>query len=151
MSGAGLTRTSWSHTLGAVRRLTAILLGVALASAVGPVTALHTHTYTDHDHPEHHHGLATHVHHAVEAHSDDDAVSLESCDPGRHAVSIVVGCAALAHQLPVAAECVTPAVVQPLVRLHTTTALADLRVHGPPPRTHSSPRAPPLHYPAMIT
>jgi hypothetical protein len=66
-----------------VRRLLAILLGLALAST-GQACALHTHVYADHDHPEHHHGLAAHDHdgdhHSVKADPETRGSSLGTRD-----------------------------------------------------------------------
>jgi hypothetical protein len=130
-----------------VRRLVAVLLGLALAY-MGHVSALHTHFYTDHDHPEHHHGPAAHDHdgdhHVFKTHSEENAPAVKPCDPGRHAVALTVGCAALTHPHTGAAECGTAAIPDPLIPSLPATTLTDVRVHGPPARTQGPPRAPPL-------
>jgi hypothetical protein len=131
-----------------VRRLVAILLGVAVASTAGQASALHTHDYTDHDHPEHHHGLASHEHRRFQAHPDDAGPRLDACDPGRHSVSIVPGCcAALADQDPIAAVCGAPTPVRTLVRVHSAAGVTEVRVHGPPLPSPAAPRAPPRSLP----
>ena len=134
-----------------VRRLLAIVLGLALAST-GQAPALHTHVYPDHDHPEHHHGPAAHDHggdhHYGNADADTRGPRVESCDPGRHAVSLSVGGAALTHPHAIAAVCGTAAILDPLIPAFAPTTPTDVRVHGPPPRTQGPPRAPPLSFPA---
>jgi len=130
-----------------VRRVVAILLGVALVSTVGQASALHTHAYTDHDHPEHHHGLAAHEHHQSAPHQDegDAGMHLESCDPGQHTVSFVMGCASLPQMHAIDAEFESLSIVEPLAPLRSISEVTDTRVHGPPPRTQAAPRAPPLN------
>ena len=136
------------RTFGFVHRLVAILFGIVLASASGQVSALHIHAYADHDHPEHHRGLAAHEHHRSSPHQDHDASRLESCDAGQHAVSLTMGCAPLPQVSTVDAECASPGVVEPLAPIRSISDLTDVRVHGPPGRTHAPPRAPPLNFPA---
>jgi hypothetical protein len=126
-----------------VHRAVAILLGLLLASTSGQVGALHIHDYTDHDHPEHHHGLASHEHHRPDRHHDDDELSIESCDPGQHAVSITMGCVPWPAVHAPDGECASPDRVEPLVPLRLEQRLTDVRVHGPPPLA-LAPRAPPL-------
>jgi hypothetical protein len=149
-TAARLTLPATLHTLSFVHRPIAFLLGLVLASTSGQVSALHIHLYTDHDHPEHHHGLAAHEHHRSAPHHDkeDGAVHLESCEPGLHAVSITMGCAALPPVHAVNAECANPTIVEPLVPVRSFHPVTEVRVHGPPPRTQAPPRAPPLSFPA---
>jgi hypothetical protein len=136
------------HTLGMVHRFGTILLGLVLASTSGQVSALHIHAYTDHDHPEHHHGPASHEHHRSAPDQDVDGPHLESCDPAQHALSLTMGCAPL-QQVPVLdAESASPSTLEPLIPIRAVHDLTDVRVHGPPPRTHAPPRAPPLTSPA---
>jgi hypothetical protein len=132
-----------------VRRLIIIQVGFALAAAAGPGSALHVHAYTDHDHPEHHHGLAAHEHYQA-AHPDeeDDGPHLESCDPGQHSVSLVMGCAQPPPVHVLDAVHTGPIVVAPIVPIRSVTEVTDVRVHGPPPRTPFAPRGPPLSFPA---
>ena len=128
-----------------VRRVLASLLGIALASFGGQMSALHTHVYTGHEHPDHDHGPAAHGHHSTQAASGDaDTVRLEACDPGRHALSLVLGAAALRHHQQVAIESAASRVIEPSVLLQTRISLIDVRVHGPPLSRRTSPRAPPL-------
>jgi hypothetical protein len=125
----------------------AILVGVALVSTVGQVSALHTHAYTDHDHPEHHHGLAAHEHHRSTPHQDesDAGQHLKSCDPGQHTVSFVMGCASLPQAHAIDAEFGSLNIVEPLGPFRSISEVTDTRVHGPPPPTQAAPRAPPLN------
>ena len=131
-----------------VRRLVAILLGLMLASTAGQVSALHIHAYADHDHPEHQHGLAAHEHHPSASQHDDDGLRLETCDPGQHAVSLVIGCTPLPQAHSIHIECPTSKDVEPLLPLRSASDVTEVRVHGPPTRTNASPRAPPLNFPA---
>jgi hypothetical protein len=121
----------------------ALLLIPALTATSGLVSLLHTHAYPDHDHPEHHHGLSAHEHHAAASHSDDVA-HLEGCDPGKHTVSYAFVCAAPPQVHAADAELTLPATPSVEVQIERTVRHTDIRVHGPPPRTQSSPRAPPL-------
>ena len=133
-----------------VPRVIPVVLGLVLASTSGQVSALHIHAYTDHDHPEHHHGLAAHEHHRSAPHHDEDhdAVHLESCDPGQHAVSVTMGCAPVPHVDAIDAQCANSSLVEPLVPVRSVQPFTDVRVHGPPPLTQAPPRAPPLIFPA---
>lgn len=106
------------------------------------------HAYSDHDHPEHQHGLAPHEHPQPAPHQDDEEMHVESCDPGQHAVSLVMGCAPLTRVMVIDAERVKPTVIEPLVPLRSIRDVTDVRAHGPPPRTQAAPRAPPLNFPA---
>jgi hypothetical protein len=127
-----------------VHRVLALLLIPALITTSGVVSLLHTHVYDDHDHPEHHHGLAAHEHHAEPAHPDDGTAHLEGCDPGQHTVSFAFVCATPPQAQAVDAVIELPASLIPEARVERAVGYADVRVHGPPPRTQSSPRAPPL-------
>jgi hypothetical protein len=136
-----------------VHRPVAIVLGFALASAsVAPT--LHIHAYVDHDHPEHHHGLAAHEHHstATTARVDvaHDKVHVETCEPGRHAVSFVFVYSASPQYSPILAEVVSPATLSLDVPRFHRVKHTDIRVHGPPAGTQSPPRAPPDD-PRLIT
>ena len=131
-----------------VHRALASLLIPALIATSSVMTSLHTHAYDDHDHPEHHHGLAAHDHHAEPPHPVDGTAHLEGCDPGTHAVSFVFVCATPPEMHGVDAEIGPPASLVPELRAQRPVGYADVRVHGPPPRTHASPRAPPLIAPA---
>jgi hypothetical protein len=117
------------------------------------VSSLHVHDYTDHDHPEHHHGPASHEHgHSTIAdrdhHSlpDEDrpALEAEACDPGRHAISITMGCAHLPQVHAEFAELPAPTGDAPNAVIRSTIPLTDVRVHGPPFDTRIAPRAPPV-------
>lgn len=131
-----------------VRRLVAILLGLAVVSSAGLMPATHIHRYADHDHPEHHHGPAIHEHRRAQALPNDGLPQWTTCDPGQHAVSLTVGCAAVPLTQIVEAESSSATVLPSLVRLQPARELTDVRVHGPPPRTQAPPRAPPLTLPA---
>lgn len=131
-----------------MHRLIATLLGLALIAGSADVSALHIHAYIEHDHPEHHHGLAAHEHQATRAHSEDDTVHLEGCDPSQHTISLVFVCAAPPQAQAVDAEFVTPAIAAPELHLHPAVDITDVRVHGPPLSAQASPRAPPLIFPA---
>ena len=147
---AGLTVALSFHTLGLVpHRVMATVLALALVSTWSHVSALHIHAYIDHDHPEHHHGLAAHEHeHHAESHAPDGTLRLESCDPGRHTISFVFVCAAPPQADAIDAEFVNSAVPAPQLRLQGVANISDVRVHGPPRLTQTSPRAPPLYIPA---
>jgi hypothetical protein len=128
-----------------VHRALASLLIPALIATSGVVSLLHTHAYNDHDHPEHHHGLAAHEHHAEPSHPDDDGLAhVEGCDPGKHAVSFAFVSASPPQVHGVDAENAPPAPLIPELQIARAVRYADLRVHGPPARTQSSPRAPPV-------
>jgi hypothetical protein len=128
------------------------VLGLVLASASGQVSLLHIHLYSDHDHPEHHHGLAAHEHNRPAQHHDDgdhdEAVHLESCVPGQHAIALTMACG---PQPPTQAiDGVGRSLILDglLAPIRSVTELTDVRVHGPPPLTQAPPRAPPLIFPA---
>jgi hypothetical protein len=138
----------------AVRRLLALVLIQALVVSTALGASLHVHEYAGHDHPEHHHGPASHEHHQA-AIADDDhhqetedhgllAFHADSCDPGRHAVAVTMGCAQVPQLQIVIAELPSPTVVVPAAPVQSVAPVTDVRVHGPPfdPRIRS--RAPPL-------
>lgn len=154
----GLTPRCSSHRLINVRRVLASFLVAALVAAPGVVSSLHVHEYTGHDHPTHHHGPASHEHgphHSPLTEPDHDhdatfdshgtaAVSAESCDPGRHAVAVKMGCAQPPQLHLDLAERPGPTIAVPTIALRSAVGITDVRVHGPPfdPRIPS--RAPPL-------
>jgi hypothetical protein len=131
-----------------VQRLLAVVLGMTLAASAGQSPAAHTHLYRDHDHPEHHHGPAAHEHQIDATHDSGEGVHLESCDPGEHAVAIVLFVVPPPQAPAVDAEFVAPAPAAPALQLQHTVDITDIRVHGPPRRSQSSPRAPPISIPA---
>jgi hypothetical protein len=133
-----------SYRLMVVHRALALLLIPALIATSGVVSVLHTHAYTDHDHPDHHHGLAAHEHHAEPARAGDGTAHLEGCDPGKHAVSFAFVCANPSQVHAVDAEIGPPVSLVPELQIEPAVGYADVRVHGPPARTQSSPRAPPV-------
>jgi hypothetical protein len=120
------------------------LLIPALIATSGVVSVLHVHDYDDHDHPEHHHGLGVHEHHALPVPPDDGTPRLEGCDPGRHTVAFAFVCAAPPLAVVVDAAVDLPASPIPEPQIDRAVRYADVRVHGPPPRTQTSPRSPPL-------
>jgi hypothetical protein len=125
---------------------------VALAAlASSPLAGTHVHRYADHDHPEHRHGPALHSHEPHGHHhapAAPEPLRLAPCDPADHAVTLqAAGGTAVSHHEG------TPAVLEDgpgtFVRPRPIPIrLAEVRVHGPPPRTRSSPRAPPVVFPA---
>ena len=126
-----------------MHRALALLLIPALIATSGAVSLLHTHVYDDHDHPEHHHGLAAHEHQPVVADNEDGRPHLESCDPGEHAVSLTFVCAAPPQVHALDADIDPPQSLAPQHEIKLAAQPTDVRVHGPPPRTLTSPRAPP--------
>jgi hypothetical protein len=137
-----------------VRRVLALVLAQALVVSASVGSSLHVHEYVGHDHPDHHHGPASHEHHhsalaggadhfASEDH-DVPAFQEDSCDPGRHAVALTMGCAQVPQVHVDIAELPSPSVSMPAVPVKSAVAVTDVRVHGPPfdPRVPS--RAPPL-------
>jgi hypothetical protein len=119
------------------------LLVQALVATTTVAASLHTHAYGDHDHPEHRHGISAHEHHGA-ANPADGTAHLEGCDPGSHTVSLTFTCTALLHEHAIDAEDVLPASATPQTQIEPAVGYADVRVHGPPPLTGASPRAPPL-------
>lgn len=117
-------------------------------------SALHVHEYVGHDHPDHHHGPATHEHghlvvadrehHSVEEH-DDPAIEAESCDPGRHAVTVSMGCAYVPQVHVDFAALPGPTSEAASSPTRSAIALTDVRVHGPPFDARTPSRAPPVN------
>ena len=137
----------------AVRRLVASSLVQALVLSTAMGSSLHVHEYAGHDHPEHHHGPASHEHHHSTApdghHFGDEApdhpgVQAESCDPGRHAVAVTMGCAQVPRVHVQIAELPGPAIPAPTWSVRAAIPLTDVRVHGPPFDVGIPSRAPPL-------
>jgi hypothetical protein len=126
-----------------VRRLTAVLLGLALTAGGGSFSGLHVHQYTGHDHPEHHHGLAAHEHDVLPAHGPESGVRLETCDPGQHAIRFAFVSAAPPQAQALVADRATPATATPDPPVRRALDVLDVRVHGPPSHGQASPRAPP--------
>jgi len=145
VDSARLTGPMPLHRLWCVRRLIAILIGVAVAASFGQPAALHLHVYTDHDHPEHHHGPAAHEHHHHgKAHADEGLPRLASCEPGVHAVSVTLSAVVAPHVDVVAATDGSISVLAPPGRLERAIEIIDVRAHSPPSETQAPPRAPPL-------
>ena len=114
------------------------------------VSRLHTHAYAGHDHPEHQHGLAAHDHAQAVVHEDesDEGLHVEPCDPGRHEVSLTLGCAPAMPRVSVHAEAVQLPALDRLVPLRIIGMATDARAHGPPLVPSGPPRAPPHLFPA---
>ncbi len=149
LSPCYLTASSPPHKLGSVERLIGGLVALVLTMSPGQVPQLHIHWYTDHDHPEHHHGLAAHEHSVSGARTTGADLLLKDCDPSRHKITFSFACAAPPRASWLDAELVTPVVRAPEPPpLHSLVDLTEIRVHGPPPRTQSTPRAPPSSVPA---
>jgi hypothetical protein len=136
-----------------VRRLVAFALVQALILWTAMASSLHVHEYAGHDHPEHHHGPASHEHHhsaaADDHHLEDDdsdhpCLQAESCDPGRHAVAVTMGCAQVPTVHVEIAELPGPAILAPTSSIRAAIPLTDVRVHGPPFDVAIPSRAPPL-------
>jgi hypothetical protein len=135
-----------------VRRLIATVAVTALLTISGSAALQHVHAYGDHDHAEHQHGLAAHVHTASVHHHDEggqtSTPSIEGCEPGAHAVSVV-----FAYVAPQPDHAPVPAVIDVFAFVPALTPLraiplADVRAHSPPRITDAPLRAPPLVTPA---
>jgi DNA-binding transcriptional LysR family regulator len=137
-----------------VRRLVACALVQALVVSTAAGASLHVHEYLAHDHPEHHHGPASHEHHQA-AIADDDhhdeteddgppALQADSCDPGKHAVAVTMGCAQVPQLHVAIVELPSPTVVVPAAPVQSVAPVSDVRVHGPPFDSRIPARAPPL-------
>ena len=117
-------------------------------------SSLHVHEYFSHDHPDHHHGPASHEHHhedlaALRHHvpgwdNDHAALQAESCDPGRHAVAVTIGCAHVPQMYVDLADVPGPSIVVPPAPVRSATPIMDIRVHGPPFHVCIPSRAPPF-------
>jgi hypothetical protein len=68
----------------------------------------------------------------------------DSCDPGRHAVGVSMGCAYVPQVHVDVAERPGPPTARPSASIRPVVPVTDVRVHGPPfdPRIPS--RAPPV-------
>jgi hypothetical protein len=129
----------------AVHRDLALLLIPALIATSGMASSLHAHAYGDHDHPEHHHGLAVaHEHREAPAYGHNEPARLVRCDPSQHSMSFTFVCAGPPPVHAADAELPPPSSLSPERRIECTLERTDVRVHGPPARTHASPRAPPV-------
>ena len=139
-----------------MHRLVALVLAQALVVSSAMASSLHVHEYLGHDHPDHQHGPANHEHdhpavaerdHHSSAEHDDDhpTVGAESCDPGRHAVTVTMGCAEVPRVHVDIAELPGPTILASASPIRLASMLTDVRVHGPPPFDPRIPsRAPPL-------
>ena len=139
-----------------MRRALALLLVQALTLSSAVASSAHVHEYLGHDHPEHHHGVASHTHrqiHAVLPHADDhdsgaheaaETVSIEGCEPGRHAVPVLVACTEGRQVHLDQAVFPGPTTVESSRPVHLALAVADVRAHGPPLKAGIPSRAPPL-------
>jgi hypothetical protein len=127
-----------------VRGLVALLLVKALLAASGAGPSLHTHAYSGHDHPEHHHhGLAAHQHVTAAPHVHESASRVQDCSPAAHTIefALISIAPSQAHNLDAALTEGPMLAAEPCAGGWVRGV--DLRVHGPPPRADSSPRAPP--------
>jgi hypothetical protein len=137
-----------------VRRSLAFVLVQALVASSATTSALHVHEYVGHDHPDHHHGPATHehqqsaladCHHQFVGHDDHQpSIEPESCDPGRHAVSVTLGCACVPQVHVELSELAGATVAAPAAPIRSAIPVTDVRVHGPPFESRIPARAPPL-------
>ena len=138
-----------------MRQLVAFVLAHALVVSAATGSLLHVHEYVGHDHPDHHHGPATHEHehsalgerdhHSTAEHDDHPKVGAESCDPGRHAIAVTLGCAQVPQVHVDIAELPGPTIAAPTAPIRSAATVTDVRVHGPPPFDPRIPsRAPPL-------
>ena len=139
-----------------MRRLVAVVLAQALVASSAVGTSLHVHEYLGHDHPDHHHGPAAHEHeheretlvdmghHSAALDDHELAVQADSCDPGRHAVSVSMACASVAQVHVDLAELPGPRIMVPSVPIQSAIPITDVRVHGPPFDARIPSRAPPV-------
>ena len=117
-------------------------------------SSLHVHEYVGHDHPNHHHGPSIHGHehppapevdhHAGEKDDHGQVIEPESCDPGRHTVSVGVAAAFVRHVEMDFVEGPGPVIVMPGAPGRSAMPVTDLRAHGPPAHVLIPSRAPPL-------
>jgi hypothetical protein len=167
MLGAADGHLSARSRLVSVSRLLSLLVALTVAGSSAAPASLHVHGYGGgHDHPEHRHGPASHSHdhdHGVAAsvsgerehhddhdtHGDDrdlDAVRIEACDAGDHAVRIPGAAAPRPHvhlQLAVLSDAIA---IAPATPARLTLAPIEVRVHGPPTDMRLPARAPPLTF-----
>lgn len=124
-------------------------MAVALFSTSVSMGLQHIHLYVSHEHEDHEHGPAWHTHtqaqprahHGAEPH--DGAPEIESCDAGTHAAALEFVCGEAPRDRDLVAVTVTRLAVTRFAAMCRVTPPADVRVHGPPPRTGPSLRAPP--------
>ena len=143
-----------------MRRIAALVALQSLLVSSPAGSSLHVHEYVGHDHPDHHHGAATHDHaHSAVADTHHDsiveehhapAVGPDSCDPGRHAVTIAMRCACVLQVHLDMAELHGPTIAFEAGPLRSAAPLTDVRVHGPPFDIRIPSRAPP-HVTRLIT
>jgi len=132
----------------------AFVLVQAVLASTGTVSPIHVHEYAGHDHPDHDHGPASHEHRhpPVAEHEklawgvDQDQPELQagSCDPGRHAVAVTMGCAHVPRVHVDIADLPGPTMRSPAPSGGRAASVVDIRVHGPPSETRILPRAPPV-------
>jgi hypothetical protein len=135
-----------------VQRWFACLLVAVLIAPWGQALPQHVHAGADHDHPEHQHGPAAHEHQhehherqAIHDDAPDGAPHLEACAAADHALSSISANTVSIHAFGFAATLVSSTwTPTPPVPARLTPRLTDVRVHDPPRRATSSPRAPPL-------
>lgn len=139
-----------------MRRAVALLLVHALTLSSAVASSAHVHEYLGHDHPDHRHGVASHTHgqiHAALPHADDhdsaaheaaETVSIEACDPGRHAVPALVAFTEVRQVHLDQAVFPGPTIDESPRPVHLALAVADVRAHGPPLDAGIPSRAPPL-------
>jgi hypothetical protein len=136
-----------------VRRLVACALVQALVVSTAAGASLHVHEYLGHDHPEHHHGPASHDHHAAIV--DDDqydetedhdlpTLQADSCHPAQHAVAVRIGCAPVPPLHIDVTELPGPPILVPAAPVQSAAPVTDVRVHGPPFDSRIPARAPPF-------
>ena len=138
-----------------MRRLVAFVLAQALVASSAVSSSLHVHEYLGHDHPDHHHGPATHDHedptfvdldhHSAGKEDHELAVEADSCDPGRHTVSVSMACASVTQVHVYLAKLPSPRIVVPTAPIQSAIAITDVRVHGPPFDARIPSRAPPVN------
>jgi hypothetical protein len=135
-----------------VQRWFACLLVAILLAPWGQALPQHVHAGADHDHPEHQHGPAAHAHQqehyerqAIHEDAPDGAPHVEACAAADHALSSISAITVSAPAFGFAATLVASRRT-PILRVPTrlTPRLTDVRVHDPPRRARTSPRAPPL-------
>jgi hypothetical protein len=128
-----------------VHRVLAAVVAVAMLLTSGSAVWQHVHAYIDHDHADHHHGPASHGHSmAAHPHAPDDAVRLEGCDPGKHAVSAVFTCVAPQPGHVPAPVTLDSIVATPPEQAWRHGTPSDVRAHSPPRLTDAPLRAPPV-------
>lgn len=135
-----------------MQRWLACLLVAVLIAPWGQALPQHVHAGAEHDHPEHQHGPVAHEHEhdsheaqAAQGGASDATPHVDACAAADHAVSSVSASTVSVQAFGFAATLVvsmwTPA---PPMPTRLAPRLTDVRVHDPPRRATSSPRAPPL-------